>query len=86
LPNSFDAFSSSHELKSRGISVIVGATDTFSELTQWNRVSRSLCIPFVASKLLGKTGFVFNDFGTNFTITDVDGEPKREVRCFILLF
>jgi ubiquitin-activating enzyme E1 len=39
-----------------------------------NRVTHKFNIPFIACGTHGLVGYVFNDFGENFTINDIDGE------------
>ena len=39
-----------------------------------NRITHKFNIPFIACGTHGLVGYVFNDFGENFTINDIDGE------------
>lgn len=40
-----------------------------------NRITHELSIPFIMTGTYGLFGYVFNDFGDNFGVVDVDGEP-----------
>ncbi len=42
-----------------------------------NRLTHKFNIPFIMCGTYGLMGYVFNDFGENFTITDIDGETSE---------
>ena len=44
-----------------------------------NRITRKLNIPFIMCGTYGLVGFLFNDFGENFTVSDVDGEVSEQL-------
>jgi ubiquitin-activating enzyme E1 len=70
-------------LSNQKVSVVVGCTCSFKELKILNSVARKHSIPFVAARVFNSCGFVFNDFGDNFEISDVDGESYKEVSFII---
>ena len=45
-----------------------------------NEFTHNKNIKFISSQVKGNTGFIFNDFGSNFTVADIDGETYTEVR------
>ncbi len=44
-----------------------------------NRITHELSIPFIMTGTYGLFGYVFNDFGNQFNISDVDGEPIEQL-------
>lgn len=50
-------------------------------LVEANEFCRKRNIGFILSNLFGPSGFAFVDYGTDFTITDADGE---ETKAFIV--
>ena len=42
-----------------------------------NRITHKLSIPFIMCGTYGLTGYVFNDFGENFHVSDIDGEQSN---------
>lgn len=70
-------------LSNQKVSVVVGCTCSFKELKKLNSLARKHTIPFVAARVFNSCGFVFNDFGDNFEISDVDGESYKEVSFIV---
>ncbi len=62
----------SEQIKKYNMVIITNCT--FEDGLTLNRICHKLSIPFIMSGCYGLTGFVFNDFGENFIVTDVDGE------------
>ena len=46
-----------------------------------NMLSRKIERRFIATRLIGNSGFLFNDLLNEYLIDDVDGETYREVRA-----
>lgn len=52
---------------------------TFEDALSLNRICHKLSIPFIMSGAFGLVGYVFNDFGDQFTILDTDGETYENL-------
>jgi molybdopterin/thiamine biosynthesis adenylyltransferase len=44
-----------------------------------NKISREKNIKMIAGRVVGNSGFVFNDLLSNYTVNDTDGENYKEV-------
>jgi ubiquitin-activating enzyme E1 len=62
----------SEQIKKYNMVIITNCT--FEDGLTLNRICHKLSIPFIMTGCYGLTGFVFNDFGENFIVSDVDGE------------
>lgn len=60
-------------------SVVVVCDADMNKLTKLNAQSRKVGIPLVAVKSMGLSGFIYNDFGDDFEVEDVAGEPSKDV-------
>ncbi len=69
--NAEQEFNSEHIKK---YNMVIITNCTFEDGLTLNRICHKLSIPFIMTGCYGLTGFVFNDFGENFVVTDVDGE------------
>jgi ubiquitin-activating enzyme E1 len=54
--------------------MIVLTNSTFDDALNINRLTHKLNIPFIMTGSYGLMGYIFNDWGDNFVINDVDGE------------
>lgn len=54
--------------------VIIFTNGIFDEALNLNRLTHKLNIPFIMTGAYGLMGYLFNDWGEKFVITDVDGE------------
>ena len=54
--------------------VVILTNSIFDDAINLDRICLKLNIPFIMTGAYGLMGYVFNDFGENFTVNDVDGE------------
>jgi ubiquitin-activating enzyme E1 len=54
--------------------IIIFTNGNFEEALSLNRLTHKLKIPFIMTGAYGLMGYLFNDWGDKFTVSDVDGE------------
>lgn len=75
--NQINVFDSTDEfdtevIKKYNLAIIINST--FEDALTLNRICHKLNIKFILCGCYGLTGYLFNDFGENFVVSDVDGE------------
>jgi hypothetical protein len=76
-----DCLPSRSSLASANLTAIVATDLDMRTLTRLDSICREMDVPLVAVGLTGSAGFVFNDFNSNFEVTDADGEDPKEVNA-----
>lgn len=66
-------------LNGSSVDTIVALDLNYQELSSLNIICRENKIVLTSGKVLGVAGLIFNDFGPDFEITDIDGEEYKEV-------
>eukprot|EP00741_Cyanophora_paradoxa_P000064 tig00000057_g61.t1 len=61
--------------------VVCMTQGTLAEMLQMNELCHARGISFVAAELRGVFGYIFDDFGKEFTVTDADGEEP--IMCMV---
>ena len=57
--------------------LIILTNSVLDDAIEINRITHKFEIPFIMCGTYGLMGYMFNDFGENFTITDLDGETSE---------
>jgi molybdopterin/thiamine biosynthesis adenylyltransferase len=65
--------------QSQGIDSVVTCNQDIKSILALNKMTRLLGIKFVALRIHGNCGFLFNDFLEEFIVDDIDGEIDKEV-------
>lgn len=60
--------------KLKKYNLVILTNSAIDDAININRIVHKLNIPFIMCGTYGLMGYLFNDFGDNFTITDIDGE------------
>ena len=75
--NQIDVFDSTNEFNSEIIkqyNLVIINNSTFEDALSLNRICHKLSIKFILCGCYGLSGYIFNDFGDNFVVSDIDGE------------
>ena len=75
--NKVDILDEDNELNVKFIkqyNMVVLTNSIFDDAFNINRLTHKLNIPFIMTGCYGLMGYIFNDWGENFVINDVDGE------------
>jgi ubiquitin-activating enzyme E1 len=75
--NEINVFDQSNEFVSNIIirhDLIIITNSTYEDANSLNRICHKNSIPFIMTGCYGLMGYMFNDFGENFVVRDVDGK------------
>ncbi len=61
------------------VTTVVAVNSSFSDLKKLNLLCRQSNTRLVAANVFGGCGLVFNDFLSQFSVSDADGENYKEV-------
>ena len=67
------------ELEIKKYNLLIATNIQFIDAININRIARENNIPFILSGLYGLMCYIFNDFGTEYFINDVDGETYEHL-------
>jgi hypothetical protein len=70
----------------QGIDSVVSCNQDIKSILALNKMTRQLGIKFVALRMHGNCGFLFNDCLEEFIVEDIDGEIDKEVHTGTHLF
>ncbi len=77
-----DIFDENQEYNSEAIkrySVVIISNSTMDDAQNLNRICRKFDTKFIFTGTFGLMGYIFNDFGENFVVTDTDGESYKNL-------
>lgn len=75
----FDIYNELIVDKIKEYKLVVVSNMIFDDAVHINRITNKLNIPFIMTGCYGLTGYVFNDFGQEFIVNDIDGEDYENL-------